>query len=120
HSGIRESVARDPAKLETSISLTARDSKNELLPENVLHKLYQGRLLPPRDFVEFDGRTDAIRQIRRHAGGEGVSTDEYEVLTICHLLRFACEPVNKQRGSMEMEKRRAISYVLACDLLQNL
>jgi len=120
HSGIRESVARDPAKLETSISLTARDSKNKLLPENVLHKLYQGRLLPPRAFVEFDGRTDAIRQIRRHAGGEGVSTDEYEVLTICHLLRFACEPVNKQRGSIEMEKRRAISYVLACNLLRNL
>jgi hypothetical protein len=120
HSGIRESVARDPAKLETSISLTARNSKNQLLAENVLRQLYQRRLLPPRDFVEFDGRTDAIRQIRCHAGGEGVSTDEYEVLTICHLLRFASEPVNKQRDSVEMEKRRAISYALACDLLQNL
>jgi hypothetical protein len=120
HSGIRESVARDPAKLETSISLTARNSKKQLLPENILHKLYQGRLLPPRDFVEFDSRTDAIRQIRRHAGGEGVSSDEYEILTICHLLRFACEPINKPRGSIDMEKRRAISYALACDLLQNL
>jgi hypothetical protein len=120
HAGIRESVARDPAKLETSISLTARDSTQQLLPETVLRQLYRGRLLPPRNFVEFDSRTDAIRQIRRHAGGEGVSTDEYEVLTICHLLRFACVPVNKQRDQMEMEKRRVISYALACDILKNL
>jgi hypothetical protein len=119
HSGIKESLARDPAKLETSISLAARNSKKKLLPAKILRQLYRGRLLPPRDFVEWDGRTDAIRQIRRHAGGEGVSTDEYELLTICHLLRFACEPVNKQRDSAEMQNRRALSYTLACRLLDN-
>jgi Arc/MetJ family transcription regulator len=119
-SGIRESLARDPSKLDTSISLTARNSKGKLLPVKILRRLYRGRLLPPRNLVTFDGRTDAICQIRRHAAGEGVSSDEYETLTICHLLRFACEPVNKERDTVEMQNRRALSYRLACGLLRNL
>jgi hypothetical protein len=120
HSGKKESLARDPAKLETSIALTAKNAKNQRLPIGLLRRLYSGRLIPPRDFVEFDGRTEAIRQIRRHVGGEGVSTEEYELLTLCHLLRFACPPADQQRNEPGMEQRRAVSYVLACGLLENL
>jgi hypothetical protein len=120
NSGIRESLARDPTKLETSISLTCRDSKKELLSEVVLRQLYKSRLLPPRNFMKMDGRTDAIRQIRKHAGGEGIGSDEYEILTICHLLRFACTPIEKERDTVEMKDRRALSYSIACDLLRNL
>lgn len=119
HSGVKESLARDPAKLETSISLTARDSKGKLLPGDILRQLYRGRLLPPRGFATDDGRTNAIRQIRRHAGGEGVSSYEYEILTICHLLRFACEPPDREKDTEEMQERRALSYALACVLLRN-
>jgi hypothetical protein len=119
HSGIKESLARDPAKLDTSISLTARKGE-ELLSESVLRQLYQGRLLPPRNFVVYDGRTEAIRQIRRHAGGEGISSDEYEILIICHLLRFACEPLNRKRDTVEMQSRRPLCYALACGLLMNI
>jgi hypothetical protein len=122
-SGSRGSLARDPSKLDTSISLTARDIEGRLLPPKVLRQLYQGRLLPPRNFATIeveDSRIDAIRQIRRHAGGEGITSDEYEILTICHLLRFACEPEDKVWDTVEMPGRRALSYSLACRLLRNL
>ncbi|MHB8217086.1 MAG: hypothetical protein ACYDDS_13505 [Candidatus Sulfotelmatobacter sp.] len=117
HSGIKESMARDPTKLDTSISLTARDSKGTLLSEDTLRELYQDPLLPPRNLTRIDGRIDAIRQIRQHAGGEGVSSYEYEVLTICHLLRFASEPPNNEDDTTEKQERRALSYTLACGLL---
>jgi hypothetical protein len=122
NSGSRGSLARDPAKLDTSIGLMAPDVSNELLPERVLRQLYRGHLLPPRDFVAFDGRTDAIRQIRRQAGGEGISCDEYEILVVCHLIRFACAPDNKNRkqNTTELWSRRALSYLLACGLLKGL
>jgi hypothetical protein len=120
HSGINESLARDPAKLETSIGLNVCNKENKQIPESILRKLYQSPLLPPRDFVVLDGRTDAIYQIRRHAGGEGITNQEYEILVICHLLRFACEPVDKSNDNAESQNRRSISYILACNLLKNL
>jgi hypothetical protein len=120
HSGIKESLARDPAKLETSISLNVCNKKDRQIPGDILRKLYRSPLLPPRDFVALDGRTDAIYQIRRHAGGEGIKSYEYEILIICHLLRFACEPVDKSNDNAESENRRSISYTLACNLLNNL
>lgn len=120
NSGSRGSLARDPSRLDTSISLMARDSEKKLLSETVLSQLYRGRLLPPRNFVAVDGRTDAIRQIRRHAGGEGISSFEYEILTICHLLRFACNPTSPEWNTPEMRARRALSYSLACGLVRNL
>lgn len=116
HSGVQESLARDPAKLETSIALTARDSRKTLLSEKILKRLYRPPLLPPWSFVEHDGRTEAIRQIRRHAGGEGVTSNAYGLLVVCHLLRFACE----RRDSPEMDARRALTYRLACGILKTL
>jgi len=120
HSGIKESVARDPAKLETSISLNVCNNDDEHIPEDILRKLYRCPLLPPRDFLTLDGRTDAIYQIRRHAGGEGITSYEYEILVLCHLLRFACEPIDKSNDNAESQNRRSISYTLACNLLANL
>ena len=120
HSGIKESLARDPAKLETSISLNVCNKEGRQIPEDILRKLYRSPLLPPRDFVALDVRTDAIYQIRRHAGGEGIKSYEYEILIICHLVRFACEPVDKSNDNAESKNRRSISYTLACNLLKNL
>jgi hypothetical protein len=122
NSGSRGSIARDPAKLDTSIALTARDANDDLLPETVLRKLYRGPLLPPRTFVVTDGRTDAIRQIRRNAGGEGIRSDEYEVLVICHLLRFASkpDPNKREQNTRELWSRRALSYALSCSLFRGL
>jgi Ternary complex associated domain 9 len=122
NSGSRGPVARDPAKLETSISLVARDADSKLLPDTVLRELYRGPLLPPRNFRPVDGRTDAIRQIRSQAGGEGIRCDEYEVLVICHLLRFACkpDPANKDQNTDELRHRRALSYALSCKLFRGL
>jgi hypothetical protein len=117
----QESLARDPSKLETNIAMMALDTKGKWLRRNVVVKLYKHPLLPPRDFMIFDGRTDAIRQIRRQAGGEGISNDEYELLTACHLLRFASEPAKKirQQPGMNMEQRRALAYRIACELVAN-
>lgn len=120
HSGIQESMARDPSKLDTSISLTAQDKEGNLVADDMLRQLYQPPLLPPRNFEPIDGRTEAIRQIRRHAGGEGISSYEYEILTLCHLLRFACEPDDKTRDTERMQNRRVLSYILACGLVKNL
>jgi hypothetical protein len=119
-SGIRESLARDPSKLETSISLTSRDLENAFLPTEIMTQIYQPPLLPPRSFPTVDARTEAIRQIRRQVGGEGVQSDEYEILTICHLLRFACVPAGNMKDESGMQQRRALSYALACRLLANL
>jgi hypothetical protein len=119
-SGNRGSLARDPSRLDTSIGLTAGDTNQKLLSEKVLRMLYRSPLLPPRNVVPVDGRTDAIRQIRRHAGGEGISNREYEILTICHLLRFACNPVLNIHKTAEMRKRRGLCYRLACNLSDNL
>jgi hypothetical protein len=118
HSGVQESLARDPAKLETSIALTAKDSQKNLLSKDILERLYRPPLLPLWDFTEQDGRTDAIRQIRRQAGGEGVTNDAYGLLIACHLLRFACEPLAAQRDSAKMNERRALTYRLACGILK--
>jgi hypothetical protein len=120
HSGIRESLARDPAKLETSIALTVTNEKKEKVSESTLRQIYKGPLLPPRTFPVIDARTDAIYQIRRLAAGEGVSSYEYEVLVLCHLLRFAYTPDNVTSADLEIQNQRALCYSLACGLLRNL
>jgi hypothetical protein len=120
HSGTKASLARDPSKLETSIALNVVDRGGRPLSESDLRQLYRSPLLPPRGFLAIDGRTDAVYQIRRLAGGEGIPRDEYELLTGCHLLRFACEPEVQTGDALEMRSRRALSYTLACGLIRNL
>jgi hypothetical protein len=114
HSGQEDPLARDPAKLDVSIALTARDGKNHFMPNTALSELYRHPLLPPRNFKVVDGRTAAIRQIRRQAGGEGITPVEYEILVACHLLRYASAPKD---GGDDREKQRAIAYALASDLI---
>ena len=120
HSGLEESLARDPAKLETSIALAAPDRSGHLLPEEVLTGLYCGPLLPPRSLPVTDGRTGAIRQIRCQAGGEGIRSEEYEILTLCHLLRYAAEPLHPDLHTTTLAPRRSLSYRLAWGLLSRL
>ena len=88
HAGLQDAMARDPSKLDTSIALTVKVRKR-WLSDKVLGDLYRWPLIPPRQFKLVDARTRAIRQIRRQAGGEGITNAEYVVLTACHLLKYA-------------------------------
>ena len=119
--GTKESLARDPAKLETSIALVASDANDQPMSADDLRALYAPPLLPARpqsfDGIRQDGRCDAIRQIRKQAAGEGIATAEYQILVICHLLRFAAKPTNTHPPDQVMRDRRALSYTLACQLL---
>lgn len=117
HSGAKESLARDPSKLETSIALNATDARNRLLSLGKLSGIYRSPLLPPRAIRTIDGRTEAIRQIRCQAGGEGIPNPEYQVLAACHLLKFAVEPAEAQDDNELLRPRRAASYWLACNLI---
>ena len=122
HSGIEDCLSRDASKLDTSIALTAKDKNGKLLGSTVLSKLYRRPLLPLRDLTSTDGRIEAIREIRRQAGGEGIHDLEYGILTVCHLLKFASEPDHEAAAKDKdaLRSRRALSYSLACKLVDQL
>jgi hypothetical protein len=105
---------------DLSIALTVKNVRNQLLPKKVLKDLYRWPLIPPRRFVDVDGRTRAIRQIRRQAGGEGITNAEYVVLTACHLLKFAAQPGGQEHDNANLAARRGLCYLLACNLIQAL
>ena len=117
HAGLQDFLARDPAKLETSIALTCANSARRLLSLEMLRQLYQSPLLPMRRHFPTDGRIEAIRQIRRQSGGEGISNHEYGVVVACHLLRYA--GVSPEATDSRLASRRALSYSLACSLIEN-
>jgi hypothetical protein len=110
-------MSRDPSKLEVSIAFSGKVG----LGEAVLEQVFRHPLLPPTSFPRVDGRTEAIRQIRTEVFGEGVSNLEYEVTSVCHLLRFAqrpsADPAPEDREEAEeMWRRRVQGYALACRL----
>lgn len=114
-------MARDLSKLETSIALTAEDSDKRYLPLADLERLFKHPLLPPSGLGSSDDtRISAIRQIRRHACGEGITNAEYEILTICHLLRFAVPPKNPTDQTRLHDAHRPKCYELAHKLLSDL
>ena len=117
HAGEQGAMARDPSKLDTSIALTVKDLQKRLLSARVLRDVYLWPLIPPRQFAYADSRTRAIRQIRRQAGGEGITNAEYVVMTACHLLKYAAQPNNREDDSPNLRARRALCYLLACNLL---
>lgn len=117
HAGQYHPMARDLAKLETSIAILATDRKNREFSLRFLQQLYRRPLLRPFDVDATDGRGAAIRQIRRHACGEEISTAEYEILVAFHLLRFASRPVSDTNPERAIERRRALCYRLACELI---
>src|SRR5207247_863971 len=84
--------SRDPANLEVAIAVDVRDRKEQFLDEAVLRALYAPPLLPPGAAKGGESRVEAIRQIRVHAAGDGISAGEYEFSVACHLLRFARFP----------------------------
>lgn len=120
-SGQQDPMARDLSKLETSIALTAKDRVGERLGDKELHDLYTSPLLPPIQiaFGE-DARKAAIRQIRRHACGEGISNTEFVLLAMCHLLRFSVEPPDPTPEQQQFDRHRPICYELACRMLTDL
>lgn len=115
HAGLQDFLARDPAKLETSIALSCADRTKRLLSLQVLRELYCPPLLPMRGHIPADGRIEAIRQIRRQVGGEGISHHEYSVVAACHLLRYASAPPG---ADPKLAPRRALCYSLACLLIE--
>lgn len=116
-SGQLDPMARDLSKLETSIALTAKDRDGERLANEELLDLYAYPLLPPIQVVSGeDSRMAAIRQIRRHACGEGISNTEFALLSMCHLLRFSVEPPDPTPEQQEFDRQRPICYELACKL----
>ena len=125
HSGRTEPLARDLSKLDTSIALRALDGCKEPLATDVLCKVFSVPLLPPNDLpsTHDDGRLGAIRQIRRHACGEGISDQEYTTVTACHLLKFASQPPSSAKAednAPSQWERRAACYALASRLLCSL
>jgi len=118
HSGQDHPMARDLAKLETSIAITVPDLRKKSLTQAHLTQLYRRPLLPPNDIDDADPRVCAVRQLRRHACGEGITSAEYEVLTACHLLRFASRPATEATAApTKLASRRALCYQLACRLV---
>ena len=117
NAGTQDFLARDPAKLETSIALTCKNRSQRLLSAEELRKLYRTPLLPMRGKFKGDCRIEAIRQIRREAGGEGINNHEYGVVIACHLLRYASVAPHAIIDT-GLSARRALSYSLACQLIE--
>lgn len=119
NAGKRDFLARDPAKLETSIALTCRRHGRGLLSLKVLRALYLAPLLPMRKQFPADGRIEAIRHVRREAGGEGITNHEYGIVIACHLLRYASISPDAVVDA-DLASRRALSYSIACQLVESL
>lgn len=85
----RMPASRDPSRLEVSLAFDTGDRKIGFLRDDQLEQLYTAPLLPAASMETRDGRIAAIRQLRTQVGGEHVRSDEYELMTSCHLLRFA-------------------------------
>lgn len=119
NAGAPDFLARDPAKLETSIALTCRGrARRSLLSFAVLRRLYCAPLLPMRGHFSTDGRIEAIRQLRREAGGEGITNHEYGIVIACHLLRYARVDPDATVDA-KLASRRALSYSVACQLIKS-
>lgn len=96
-----------------------------MLSDHALKELYTAPLLDgtpsaPRNAT--DGRIEAIRQIRHHVAGEGISEQEYQITTACHLLRYAradgsINTARREFGKSEERRLRSLSYLLAVRLL---
>ena len=114
-------LSRDPSKLDVSLSFA---DTLPLMAEEFLRKVYASPLLPPHKFPRVHARSEALRQIRTQAFGDGVSNLEYEQTTVCHLLRFAQAPADQAssgaRGKRKNEiwRRRILAYELACALTE--
>jgi hypothetical protein len=149
HAGDRSASSRDPSRLDVNLgfdvgwnghprkSLLAADAPKAdgadafpprrphtpMLTDDVLTALYTSPLLAGHARREaLDGRIEAIRQIRHHAAGEGISNREYEITTACHLLRYARADGSqntalREFGPDEERRLRKISYLLAVRLL---
>jgi hypothetical protein len=119
HCGMQDSLARDPAKLDTSIALSVGKSEDKLLTELELRRIYAVPLLAQLTVVPKDNRLEAVRQIRRHAAADGISDYEYSVLVACHLLRYSRAPGGSNGDTPTLRFRRSVAYEIATDLLNN-
>ncbi len=139
HAGDNAPLSRDPSRLEVSLAFdvatvsqvvqerpgekVTRAFVGKMLNDELLHVLYGPPLLRRQWWRNAeDGRTDAIRQIRVHVIGEGVSNAEYQITTACHLLNYARpgqKTASEIAGAEEAERLRGLSYLLAARLLKH-
>ena len=114
-------MAKDLCKLETSIALNVKAKDKHLIPLSKLMALYKHPLLPPTHLkVMADPRLSAIRQIRKHACGDGITNEEYEVVTAAYLLRYAATPIEPTTESDGLVRRRAMAYRIAARIISSL
>lgn len=125
HARDRSASSRDPSRLDVNLAFDVgwRDHpRTPMLSDLALNELYRAPLLTRALKDGVDGRIEAIRQIRHHVAGEGISEREYQITTACHLLRYARADVSentarREFGKAEEDRLRKLSYLLAVRLL---
>jgi len=128
HASDRSASSRDPSRLDVNLAFDVgwkSNPRTPMLADRSLKRLYtapllDGARLGPRHAT--DGRIEAIRQIRHHVAGEGISEEEYRITTACHLLRYAradgsTNTARREFGKNEERRLRSLSYELAVRLL---
>lgn len=122
-------ASRDPARLEVCLAFDIAAHNREFIDDCTLRELYRQPIIPCEPTRgQSDGRLAAIRQIRCHVAGEGISRSEYEVSVAVHLLRYAREASIEQPntaieiagavGSDEELRLRRTAYVCASEILR--
>ena len=119
HSGGSLPMSRDPARFEVSLAFDVGEAQ-KLLDDKILSELYTRPLLPLKSAYREDGRLEAIRQIRLHVAGEGITNKEYEISIACHLLRHARIPrEGVSTVTQEAWRIRVFAYISAARLIAN-
>jgi hypothetical protein len=109
-------VSRDPARLEISLAFDVRGADEQYITPELLHQLYDVPLLPHHLPSVADGRIQAIKQIRTHVAGEGVTDLEYKISIAAHLLRQA-RTAREGESTSDVLERKALAYRLAARLI---
>jgi hypothetical protein len=117
--------SRDPATLDVMLAFDVPDRNNKFPTTPNLRVLYTPPLLPPSrlrsDAGRLDSRIEAIRRVRMHVSGEGMSTQEYEITVACCLLRFArlTDPAGTS-ATKTINRLKGLAYELAIGLIPGL
>lgn len=118
HAGVFGAASRDPARLEVSLAFDVPAADGSHLSEEFLKRLYDVPLLPYRSAPVHDGRVEAIRQVRTHVAGDGVTDFEYRISVAAHLLRHA-RTARDCESTPGVLAQKALAYRLAARLIRS-